>query len=96
MNSQATLQKMTDTIHLNVANVRCYVDDVIIFSKNTKEHASHLENVFDILKNNGFRQPSLELLGHVLDKNGVDFNEQKVEKVRDAIPPTSRKNFGHF
>ncbi len=55
MNSQATFQRMMDRILLNVAKVRCYVDDVVIFSKNTEEHASHLENVFAILKNNGLR-----------------------------------------
>ena len=55
MNSQATFRRMMDRILLNVANVRCYIDDVVIFSKNTEEHASHLENVFAILKNNGLR-----------------------------------------
>ncbi len=51
INSQAKFQKMMGRILLNVGNVRCYVDDVAIFSKNTKERASHLENVFAILKN---------------------------------------------
>ncbi len=46
MNSQATFQRMMDRILLNVDNVRCYVDDVVIFSKSTEEHARHLENVF--------------------------------------------------
>ncbi len=41
MNSQATFQRMTDRILLNVANVRCCIDDDVIFSKNAKEHASH-------------------------------------------------------
>ncbi len=52
MNSQATFQSMMDRILLKVGNVRCYVDDVVIFSKNTEEHASHLEDVFAIMKNN--------------------------------------------
>ncbi len=90
MNSRDTFQRMMDRIILNVTNVRCYVDDVVIFSKNTEEHASHLENAFAILKNNGLRlrikkcsfmQPSVKLLGHIVDKNGVHVDEQKVEKV---------------
>ncbi len=44
MNSQATFQRMMDRILLKVDNVLCYVDDVVIFSKNTAEHAEHLEN----------------------------------------------------
>ncbi len=80
MNSQATFQRMMDRILLNVDNVRCYVDDVAIFSKNTEGHAAHLENVFRILKDNGLRLrikkrsfmlSSVELLGHIVDKNGV-------------------------
>ena len=41
-------------------------------------------------------QPSVELLGHVVDKNGVHVDEQKVEKVRDAIPPTTRNELRSF
>ena len=76
-----------------------------IFAKNTEEHASHLENVFAILKNNGFRlrtkkcsfmQTSVELLRHTVDKNGVRVYEQKVEKVRDAIQPTTRRELRSF
>ena len=36
-------------------------------------------------------QPSVELLGHIEDKNGGHVDEQKLENVRDAIPPTTRK-----
>ncbi len=73
--------------------------------KNTAQPASHLENVFAILKNNGLRlrikkcsfmQPSVELLRHVVDKNCAHVDEQKVEKVRDAIPPTTRKELRSF
>ncbi len=55
MNSQATFQRMMDRILLNVDNVRCYIDNVAIFSKNTEENAAHLEKVFRILKDNGSR-----------------------------------------
>ncbi len=105
MNSQATFQRMPDRILLNVAHVLCYVDDVVVFSKDTEEHASHLENVFATLKNNGLRskikkfcfmQPSVELSGHIVNKNGVHVDEHKVEKVRDAVPPTTRKEIRSF
>ena len=62
-------------------------------------------NVFVILRNKGLRlrikkcsfmQPIVELLGHVVDKNGVHAAEQTVEKVRDAIPRTTRKELPSF
>ncbi len=105
MNSQATFQRMMDRIFLNVANVLCYVDDIVIFSKNTEKHAIHLENVLAIPKNNrsrlriknySFMQRSVELLGHSVDRNGVHVDEQEVEKVRDAIVPTTRKEILSF
>ncbi len=76
-----------------------------MFSKNTEEHAVHLENAFRILKDNGLRlrikkcsfmQPSMELLGHIVNKNRVHVDDQKVEKVRDAILPTTRKELRSF
>ena len=54
-NSQATFQRAMDRILLKVGNVRCFVDDVVIFSKNAEEHTMYLENVFRILKDNGLR-----------------------------------------
>ncbi len=35
MNLQATFRRMMDSVLLNVNNVRCYIDDAVIFSKNT-------------------------------------------------------------
>ncbi len=105
MNSQPTFQRTMDRILLNVENVRCYVDDVVIFSKNTEEHEIYLENIFRIFKNNGLRLrikkcsfilPSFELLRHIVDKDGVQVDDRKVEKVRDAIPPTTRKELRSF
>ncbi len=65
-----------------------------------------MKTLFQILKYNGLRlrikkcpsftQSSVELLGHIVDKNGVHVDEQKVEKVRDAIPPTTSKKFRSF
>ena len=90
---------------MNVDNVRCYANGIVIFSVNTEEHAIHFGTVFGIMKNNGLRvgikkcsfmQPSVELLGYSVDKNGVHVNDQKVEKVRDPIPPTTRKELRSF
>ena len=38
----------------------------------------------------------MELLGHFVDKNGVHIDQQMVVKVRDAIPPTTRKELRPF
>ena len=69
-------------------------------SRNNEEHAKHVENVFHILKDNGLRFRikkcsfmllSVELIRHIVDKNGVHVDDQKEEKVKYSSPPTTRK-----
>ncbi len=103
MNFQAIFQSMMDRILLSVDNLRSYVDNIVIFSKSSEEGALHLETVFQILKalrlkikECSFMKSSVELLSLIVDKNGVHIDEQKKEKVRDAIPPTTRKGLQSF
>ncbi len=85
---------------MNLDNVRFYANYVLIFCKNAEVHAMHLEKVCRIMKNNGLRlrakkfsfmQSCVELIWHIGDKIEVDLDEQKVEKVRDAMLLTIRK-----
>ena len=41
-------------------------------------------------------QPRVELLGHFVDEEGVHVDETKVSKIRDANPPTNRKELRSF
>ena len=45
-NSGETFQRMMDNILVNVSNVKCYVDDVVIYSATAEGHIKHLEIVF--------------------------------------------------
>ena len=80
--------------------VLCYVDDVIIFSSTFKEHINHLEEVFSRLREAGlklsptkchFAQRNLHYLGHVLSKNGIQTDDQKVEKIQNLVAPKDQK-----
>ncbi len=44
-------RKMIRTL-FNVENVRCYVDDVVIFSKDKEDHLVYLKDVFELLDGN--------------------------------------------
>ncbi len=97
MNSQATFHEIMERVFLEVGNIRCYVDDVKMLFKNIEEHAMHPEIVCRILKyNRSFIQPSVELLGHIIDKNGVHIIFPKQEKVSDAILPSTRKGLRYL
>ena len=73
---------------------------VFFFSRNEEEHLKHLENVIVILKENNLRlsikkgsfmQSSVELLGHVVNNYGVLVDEEKISKIKEISPPTTRK-----
>ena len=57
-----------------------YIDDIVVFSRNEKEHAQHLEQVFQRLKQVGlqvkaskcsFGQDQIELLGYLVSHRGI-------------------------
>ena len=90
---------------MNVSNVKCYVDDVVIHSATAESHVKHLENVFALLIKHGLRirlkkcsimQPRVELLGHSIDKDGIHTDERKVQSICDAHPPSNRKELRSF
>ena len=100
MNPQATFQRMMYRALLNVYNVRCYLDAVGIFSKDEVDDLVHLKNLFELLEENGLRLRTkkcsflrfkVELLGNLEDKNGAHVDEQKVDKIANAEPPSSSK-----
>ena len=45
-NSEEKFQEMMDSILVNLSNLKCYVDDVVIHSETEETHVKHLVNVF--------------------------------------------------
>ena len=104
-NSGATLQIMMFNILVNVTNVKCHFDDVIINSATAKSNVKNLDNVFALLINHELRiqlkkcwsmQPRLELLGHCTEKGGIHPDDRMAPTIRDAYPPSSRKQLRFF
>ena len=54
-NSGATFQRMMDNFYVNVSNVKCYADDVVIHSATAESNVKHIENVFALLLKHGLR-----------------------------------------
>ncbi|CAL8136007.1 unnamed protein product [Orchesella dallaii] len=77
------------------------MDDVIVFSKNLKEHLTHLRLIFDRLKRanlsinlkkSSFAKRRLEYLGHIVSDEGIKANPEKVRAITDMEVPSSRKD----
>ena len=49
-NPPAKFQRVMDQVLSGLPFARCYIDDVIIFSRTTQEHVRHLQAVFERLQ----------------------------------------------
>ena len=76
-NAPATFQRVLDIILSGLRWQTCliYLDDVIVFSKDTNEHVAHVQEVLTLLRSAGmslnqkkyeFFQPKVDYLGHVI------------------------------
>ncbi|GFR84159.1 Pol polyprotein [Elysia marginata] len=88
---------MTDILkHGN--NTLCYMDDILIHSKNSKEHEKNIEETLKKLKAAGvrlndskclYRQKEIDFLGFKINKDGVKPSDEKVTAILALPEPTS-------
>jgi hypothetical protein len=79
--------------------VAVYLDDVIIYTKGSYEqHIDHLRQVFESLRQANlkikmkkcfFCFPNLHFLGHVVGRDGIKPDPDKIEKVKNYPEPTN-------
>ena len=82
-----------------------YLDDICVFAETADQMLDRIQLVFNRLKEfslkikpkkSHFFQAEVDFLGHVLSKNGVSPNLEKIEKVRDWPTPTNSKEVHSF
>ncbi|CAI5524929.1 unnamed protein product [Closterium sp. Naga37s-1] len=82
-----------------------YLDDILIYSKNMKEHVEHLRKVFEILRKNkfyvklsksDFALKKVQFLGHMVSAEGVHVDPRKIEAVKKWKVPENVKELQHF
>jgi hypothetical protein len=88
-NAPVFFQRIMDKTLRDVrAFARCYIDDIIIFSKSHAEHKVHLREVFQRLRDKGIKCHPKKLrcavkdvayLGHLVVPNGTAPRDVKVE-----------------
>jgi hypothetical protein len=85
--------------------VLVYLDDILVYSKSAAEHERHLRAVLDLLKQHSFycklkkcvfNQAEVKYLGHVVGRNGVRVDPEKVKTVRDWPEPKSAADVRAF
>jgi hypothetical protein len=82
-----------------------YLDDILIFSKSPEEHAQHLKQVLQVLRDNSlyaklskceFERAELKFLGHIVGKDGVKPDPAKIQAVADWPVPTDVPELRRF
>ena len=106
-NAPSVLQQMLNTLFKDYIGkfVLIYLDDIIIFSEDEKDHDNHVHKVLTILereklycrlKKSQFRTKRIEYLGYVITPNGVSMNSEKIKAVLDWKAPTNIKEIQMF
>ena len=104
-NAAQSFQRFIDAVTRGLPFVFAYVDDLLIASKSPEEHTTHLDLLFERLRNHGivinaansvFGVPELEFLGHWLDFSGIRPLPSKVQAIKDFPRPTSTTKLRQF
>ncbi|GJZ82702.1 putative reverse transcriptase domain-containing protein [Tanacetum coccineum] len=75
-----------------------FIDDILIHSKNKREHEEHLKLILELLKKEElyskfskceFWIPKVQFLGHVIDSNGIHVDPAKIKSIKDWASPKS-------
>ncbi len=76
--------------------VFCYIDDIVVWGRDAKEHAARLDAVLARLDHHGLRlnrekckfaQAELRFLGHIVNAKGFRPNPELVDAIRNASEP---------
>ncbi|KAH0694961.1 hypothetical protein KY285_022058 [Solanum tuberosum] len=82
-----------------------FIDDILIYSRNEEDHASHLRTVLQTLKDKElyakfskceFWLKSVAFLGHIVSGDGIKVDTRKIEAVQNWPRPTSPTEIRSF
>ncbi|GJV66217.1 reverse transcriptase domain-containing protein [Tanacetum coccineum] len=82
-----------------------FIDDILIYSHNEKEHEEHLKTILELLKKEElyakfskceFWINTVKFLGHVIDSSGIHVDPAKIEAVKNWASPTTPSEIRQF
>ncbi|KAJ9521984.1 hypothetical protein QJQ45_024869 [Haematococcus lacustris] len=107
-NAPATFQRVMNRVfekQLKEGFVLVYLDDILVMSSSPEEHAMHLKEVLQVMKDNqlyaklskcDFNRPELKFLGHIVGRQGIAVDPAKVQVIKEWPVPTSLKELQAF
>ncbi|GKB17618.1 putative reverse transcriptase domain-containing protein [Tanacetum coccineum] len=82
-----------------------FIDYILIYSKDKKEHEEHLKAILELLKKEQlyakfskckFWIPKVQFLGHVIDSRGIHVDPAKIESIKDWASPKTPTEIRQF
>jgi hypothetical protein len=76
--------------------VQVFLDDILIYSKNGREHEHHLQVVLSFFRDNklygklskfSFSQKEIHYLGYIISGEGISVDPEKVKDIMDWLVP---------
>ena len=106
-NAPATFQRVMEmALHgLQWSTCLIYLDDIVVHAQSFLEHVTRLEGVLQRIRASGlklspekcyFLKSSVAFLGHVVSAEGVQPNQENIEKLKDWPKPTCATDIRAF
>ena len=106
-NAPALFQRLMSHIFKTYQHrfLQIYLDDLVIYSSSFEEHLHHLELVFKRLREVGltlksskcnFARNEIKFLGHVVTRNGIKPNPDKIQIVENFPTPKNKTDVKSF
>ncbi|GKD39762.1 putative reverse transcriptase domain-containing protein, partial [Tanacetum coccineum] len=82
-----------------------FIDDILIYSKDEKEHEEHLKSILELLKKEKlyvkfskceFWISKVQFLKHVIDSRGIHVDPAKIESIKDWVSPKTPMEIRQF
>jgi hypothetical protein len=73
-----------------------FLDDILVYSKSEEEREHHLRMVLQVLREHqlyaklrkcSFYQRQIHYLGHIISKDGIVIDPEKIEAIREWLAP---------
>ena len=107
-NSPATFQTMmNDIFRHEIAEgwVVIYMDDILVFSRNEKEHKIHVQRILAKLREHKlslkpekcwFSKKEIEFLGLIISEDSIKMDPGKVQAIKEWPVPTMKRELQQF
>ena len=101
-NAGATYQRLVTKMFRPLLGIimEVYIDDMLVKSKQRPDHAAHLLQTFDLLREYGMKPNPLKcafgvnairFLGFMVTQRGIEANSEKLKDILQSMSPSSKK-----